>query len=109
MQCLRVAAHLGQPGQVRKLMNTVRDRFGRLDILVNNAASGVNRPGLELEEKHWDWALDINMKGPWLCIKEAAHLMPRGGARGEHQQPRLRARPCPTTSPWASPRPAWRP
>lgn len=79
VQCIRVAAHLGQPGQVRKLMNTVRDRFGRLDILINNAASGVNRPGLELEEKHWDWALDINMKGPWLCMKEAAYLMPRGG------------------------------
>ena len=79
VQCLRVAAHLAEPPQVRKLMRAVRDKFGRLDFLINNAASGVNRPGLELEEKHWDWTLDINTKAPWLCMKEAAPLMPRGG------------------------------
>ena len=60
-------------------MDTVRNRFGRLDILINNAASGVNRPGMELEEKHWDWTLDINTKAPWLCTKEAVPLMERGG------------------------------
>lgn len=79
VQCVRVAAHLGEPEQVRKLMDAVRERFGRLDILVNNAASGVNRPGLELEEKHWDWTLNINTKAPWLCIKEAVPLMGEGG------------------------------
>ncbi|MDE2900020.1 MAG: enoyl-[acyl-carrier-protein] reductase FabL [Chloroflexota bacterium] len=79
VQCLRVAAHLAEPEQVRKLFDGVRDRFGRLDILVNNAASGVNRPGLELEEKHWDWTLNINSKAPWLCTKEAVPLMKEGG------------------------------
>ena len=79
VQCVRVAAHLGEAEQVRKLMDAVRERFGRLDILVNNAASGVNRPGLELEEKHWDWTLNINTKAPWLCIKEAIPLMSEGG------------------------------
>ena len=79
VQCIRVAAHLAEPAQVRKLMDAVRDRFGRLDILVNNAASGVNRPGLELEEKHWDWTLNINTKAPWLCTKEAVSLMREGG------------------------------
>ncbi|MDE2802293.1 MAG: enoyl-[acyl-carrier-protein] reductase FabL [Chloroflexota bacterium] len=79
VQCLRVAAHLAEPEQVRKLFDAVRDRFGRLDILVNNAASGVNRPGLELEEKHWDWTLNINSKAPWLCTKEAVPLMKEGG------------------------------
>ena len=60
-------------------MESVRNRFGRLDILINNAASGVNRSGMELEEKHWDWTLDINTKAPWLCTKEAVPLMARGG------------------------------
>ncbi len=79
VQCIRVAAHLAEPAQVRKLMNAVRDKFGRLDFLINNAASGVNRPGLELEEKHWDWTLNINTKAPWLCTKEAVPLMSEGG------------------------------
>lgn len=79
VECLRVAAHLAEPAQVRKLMRAVSDTFGRLDILVNNAASGVNRPGLELEEKHWDWTLNINAKAPWLCTREAVPLMPEGG------------------------------
>ena len=79
VQCIRVAAHLAEPAQVRKLMSAVRDKFGRLDILINNAASGVNRPGLELEEKHWDWTLNINTKAPWLCTKEAVPLMREGG------------------------------
>ncbi len=79
VQCIRVAAHLAEPAQVRKLMSAVRDHFGRLDFLINNAASGVNRPGLDLEEKHWDWTLNINTKAPWLCTKEAVPLMREGG------------------------------
>ena len=34
---------------------------------------------LELEEKHWDWAMDINAKAPWLCSVEASKLMRNGG------------------------------
>lgn len=76
--CLRVRAHLGDPQQVKALVQAVRERFGRLDILVNNAASGVNRPAIELEEKHWEWVLGVNARAPWLLVKEALPLMPSG-------------------------------
>ena len=54
--------------------------FGKLDVLVNNAASGVQRSASELEEKHWDWTMNVNAKAPWLCSIEASKLMPNGGS-----------------------------
>ena len=79
VRCLKVRAHLGDEEKIRGLFQEVEREYGRLDILVNNAASGVQRHALDLESKHWDWTLDINTKAPWLCAKEAARLMTDGG------------------------------
>ncbi len=80
VQVCRVRANLEGTESIRALFAQVKERFGRLDILVNNAASGVQRSALELEEKHWDWTLDVNARGPWLCAREAVPLMDNGGA-----------------------------
>jgi enoyl-[acyl-carrier protein] reductase III len=80
VRCLRVRAHLGDPAKVRELFAEVGRSFGSLDILVNNAASGVQRSASELEEKHWDWAMNINARAPWLCAIEASRLMTSGGS-----------------------------
>ena len=79
VRCLRTKAHLGDAAKIRELFAQVQREFGRLDILVNNAASGVQRPAAELEEKHWDWTMNINAKAPWLCAIEASRLMTDGG------------------------------
>jgi len=79
VECLRVRAHLGDPGKIGELFARVAESFGRLDILVNNAASGVQRSLEELEEKHWDWTMAVNARAPWLCAKEAVKLMGDGG------------------------------
>jgi enoyl-[acyl-carrier protein] reductase III len=79
VRCIRVTAHLAEAVQVQKLFKAVKDEFGHLDILINNAASGVQRSAMELEEKHWDWTMNINTKAPWLCTKEAVPLMSEGG------------------------------
>ena len=80
VRCLRVRAHLGDPEKIRDLFAKVEQKFGRLDILVNNAASGVQRAATELEEKHWEWVFGVNARAPWLCSIEAAKLMPEGGS-----------------------------
>ena len=54
VQCLRMRAHLGDPDKIRSLFATVDERFDHIDILVNNAASGVQRTASDLEPKHWD-------------------------------------------------------
>ncbi|MFQ5860892.1 MAG: enoyl-[acyl-carrier-protein] reductase FabL [Dehalococcoidia bacterium] len=79
VRCLAIRAHLGDAGKIRELFTALEREFGRLDILINNAASGVQRSALELEEKHWDWTLNINARAPWLCAREAARLMGQGG------------------------------
>ena len=79
VRCLPIRAHLGEPLRIQEMFQRIEKEFGRLDILVNNAASGVQRGALELETKHWDWTMDINTRAPWLCAKEAARLMPGGG------------------------------
>ena len=62
------------------MFDEVRERFGYLDILVNNSASGVNRPAAEVTAHHWDWTLNVNARGAWLCARAALPLMQsRGG------------------------------
>ncbi|HEY1295097.1 MAG TPA: enoyl-[acyl-carrier-protein] reductase FabL [Chloroflexota bacterium] len=62
------------PG-VHKMFEAIAERFGYLDILVNNSASGVNRRVTELSPHHWDWTLNVNARGAWLCALGALPLM----------------------------------
>ena len=80
VRCMRTRAHLGDVAKIKDLFRRVEDEFGRLDILVNNAASGVQRPAAELDAKHWDWTMNINARAPWLCAIEASKLMVHGGS-----------------------------
>jgi enoyl-[acyl-carrier protein] reductase III len=73
-------ANLADEQHVTQLFETIEERYGYLDILINNSASGVNRPALDVSPKHWDWTLNVNARGAWLCARAAASLMEaRGG------------------------------
>jgi enoyl-[acyl-carrier protein] reductase III len=73
-------ANLADHVAIGRLFDTVRERYGYLDFLVNNSASGVNRPALDLSAKHWDWTVNVNARGAWLSARAAAPLMEsRGG------------------------------
>jgi len=50
-------------------------RFGRLDIVVNNAAIHVPKPLAETEETEWDRVMDVNLKGAFLCSRAAVRIM----------------------------------
>ena len=75
----RIKAHVGEEAAIDSLVSKIEKQFGRLDILVNNAASGVMRPTTELSVKHWDWTMNINARGPWMLSVAASRLMPDGG------------------------------
>jgi enoyl-[acyl-carrier protein] reductase III len=54
--------------------------LGPLDVLVHNAATGVIRPALETEDKHWDWTLNANARALLSLTRAAAPAMPEGSA-----------------------------
>ncbi|MGA2135642.1 MAG: SDR family oxidoreductase [Bryobacteraceae bacterium] len=81
---LAVPADIGNPDAVRALFATLRENFGRLDLLFNNA--GIGAPGVPLEDltfAQWSAVLSVNLTGAFLCAQEAFRIMkaqtPRGG------------------------------
>jgi enoyl-[acyl-carrier protein] reductase III len=74
-----IKANLAEPEKIDRMFTEIEERFSRLDILVNNAASGVARPAMELNSDAWDWTMNINARAPLLCAQRAAKLMANGG------------------------------
>jgi enoyl-[acyl-carrier protein] reductase III len=62
-----------------RVLETVRG-LGPLDVLVHNAATGVIRPALETEDKHWDWTLNANARALLSLARAAAPSMPQGSS-----------------------------
>jgi enoyl-[acyl-carrier protein] reductase III len=54
--------------------------LGPLDVLVHNAATGVIRPALETEDKHWDWTMNANARSLLALARAAAPQMPAGSS-----------------------------
>jgi NAD(P)-dependent dehydrogenase (short-subunit alcohol dehydrogenase family) len=75
-----MTADVREEEQVAALVAETVDRYGRLDVLINNAGVYTGAPVVELSEEQWDAAVDTNLKGPFLCAKHAArHMTSRGG------------------------------
>jgi len=79
-----LATDVTDPAAVKALFAAVRDKFGRLDLLFNNAGTGA--PAVPLEDLtfgQWRNVVDTNLTGPFLCTQEAFRVMkeqnPRGG------------------------------
>jgi enoyl-[acyl-carrier protein] reductase III len=78
-KALVVKANVGDVEKIKAMFAQVDEAFGRVDVLINNAASGVLRPAMELEESHWNWTMDINSKALLFCAQEAAKRMEKVG------------------------------
>ncbi|MCW5749775.1 MAG: SDR family oxidoreductase [Alphaproteobacteria bacterium] len=83
-RCLVVPTDAGDPASVKALFEAHRRRFGRLDVLFNNAGSGA--PPVPIEDltfEQWKTVVDVNLTGAFLCTQEAVRIMkdqsPRGG------------------------------
>lgn len=65
--------------QIQATMDTIADRFGRLDIVVNNAGLGANHPAVDVTEADWDEMFAVNLKGLFFCCQAAGRLMLKQG------------------------------
>ena len=81
---LVVPTDVGDPDSVKELFKQTKEKFGRLDLLFNNA--GIAAPPLPLEDinyKQWKAVVDVNLTGSFLCTQAAFKIMksqkPRGG------------------------------
>lgn len=72
-------ADLARVGEIRRLFREVRERFGRLDCLVNNAARFTGINPLDITEEDWDFIHDVNLKATFFCCQEGAKQMKEAG------------------------------
>ena len=82
--CLAVTCDVGKPEQVKNLFKAVKEGFGRIDLLFNNA--GMGAPAIPMEDlsyEQWMNVLNANLSGAFLCSQEAIRMMktqsPQGG------------------------------
>jgi NAD(P)-dependent dehydrogenase (short-subunit alcohol dehydrogenase family) len=81
-----VAANLANEEEIQKVVAAHRDRFGRLDVLVNNAGVGVGAPVGETETKRLDMQLDINLRAMVIFYRECLEMLKAAGAEHRNAQ-----------------------
>jgi NAD(P)-dependent dehydrogenase (short-subunit alcohol dehydrogenase family) len=74
---LAVTADLTDEAQILALFAQAVERFGRLDLLVNNAGAFDGGPLDALSTADWDHVLSVNLRAPFLCTREAMRIMKR--------------------------------
>ena len=78
VQSFAFQANVTDQPAVKEMIEAIREKFGKLDILVSNAASGVLRPALEMTLKHWRWCLETNALALNHLVQQARTLMAHG-------------------------------
>jgi NAD(P)-dependent dehydrogenase (short-subunit alcohol dehydrogenase family) len=87
-RCARIDADVSRWEDVDRLVSATVERFGRLDVMINNAAIAgpASKPLLETTESDWDEIMAVNLRGVFLCCKRAIGEMlgqePIGEVRG---------------------------
>ena len=74
-----VRADVARESDVQALFDQTQERFGRLDVLVNNAAVQIEKSIEHTSEAEWDALMNVNLKGVFLCCRQALAPMRAGG------------------------------
>jgi NAD(P)-dependent dehydrogenase (short-subunit alcohol dehydrogenase family) len=82
-KCLPVQAHLGKVEEINQLVKRVLEEFGKIDILVNNAATNPTMASaIDVDERAWDSVMNLNLKGLFFLSQVVARVMrEKGGGK----------------------------
>lgn len=75
LEAISAQADLRDPARIEALFEIVQNHFGRLDVLVNSAASFQKRPFEQIGLDDWEQVMAVNLRAPFLCTQHAAPLM----------------------------------
>lgn len=82
VRCIGLDGDISVAADVARMVFSTVEAFGRLDILVNNAATNVVHPVLDHDDDAWKRVIDVNLFGPYLCVRAALpHLIENGWGR----------------------------
>lgn len=74
-RALVIGGDVSDAGEVETIASRIRESYGRLDLLVNNASIFRAAPLLTIEEGEWDRVMAVNLKGPFLMVRATADLL----------------------------------
>jgi NAD(P)-dependent dehydrogenase (short-subunit alcohol dehydrogenase family) len=82
-KCVPIAAHIGRIEEINSLVKKVLDEFGKIDILVNNAATNPTMASaMDIDDRAWDSIMNLNLKGLFFLSQAVARTMKeRGGGK----------------------------
>jgi NAD(P)-dependent dehydrogenase (short-subunit alcohol dehydrogenase family) len=80
IDALSVPANMADEEEIKKVVGAHRERFGRLDVLVNNAGLGIGAPVADTETKKLDLQLDVNLRAVYLAARESIPMLKEAGA-----------------------------
>jgi NAD(P)-dependent dehydrogenase (short-subunit alcohol dehydrogenase family) len=75
-----VPANMADEDAIKQVVSAHRDRYARLDVLINNAGLGIGAPIAEAETKKLDMQLDVNLRGVYLTLRECIPMLKEAGA-----------------------------
>jgi NAD(P)-dependent dehydrogenase (short-subunit alcohol dehydrogenase family) len=77
---LAVPANVTKEEEIKRVVDAHRERFGRLDVLANNAGIGIGAPVADTETKKLDLQLDVNLRGVYITARECIPMLKAAGA-----------------------------
>jgi glucose 1-dehydrogenase len=80
---IAVAADVSKREEVERMMQAVIDKFGRIDIAINNAGIEIKKPFLEVTDDEWNKVISVNLFGSYLVSQVAARQMVKQGQGGK--------------------------
>ena len=78
-RCLAVKANVSKEEDLVRMFDEIKEQHEHLDILVSNAASGVLKPAMDLTNRHWNWAMDINARALLNLTQHSVPMMRKDG------------------------------